>query len=90
MILPAIFYYGFSVVRGDIIICDVRKLVFSVPDQVRHKSCCTSTGDAQRLESLDSGSDGIVSIVSARLFLCFGYAKVRFSHDAAHISHMLI
>ena len=76
--------------RGDIIICVVRKLVFSVPDQVRHKSCCTATGDAQRLETLDAGSDGIVSIVSARLFLCFACAKVRFSHDAAHISDVLI
>ena len=86
----ATFYNGFSVVRGDIIICVVRKLVFSIPDQVRHKPCCTATGDAQRRETLDAGSDGIVSIVSARLFLCFGYAKVRFSHDTAHISHVLI
>ena len=62
MNLPATFYNGFSVVRGDIIICVGRKLVFSVPDQVRHKPCCIATEDAQRLENLDLGSDVIVSM----------------------------
>ena len=66
MILPATFYNGFSVVRGDIIICVVRKLVFSVPDQVRNKLCCTAMEDAQRLDILDLGSGRIVSMEIGR------------------------
>ena len=38
----------------------VRKPVFGVSDQVRHKPGCTTTEDGQRLEILDLGSRGIV------------------------------
>ena len=38
----------------------VRKPVFGVSDQVRHKPGCTVTEDGQMLEILDLGSKGIV------------------------------
>ena len=38
----------------------VRKPVFGVSDQVRHKPGCTATEDGQRLEISDLGSRGIV------------------------------
>ena len=38
----------------------VRKPVFGVTDQVRHKPGCTATEDSQRLEILDLGSRVIV------------------------------
>ena len=41
----------------------VRKPVFGVSDQVPHKPGCTATKDGQRLEILDLGSRGIVTIV---------------------------
>ena len=38
----------------------LRKPVFAVSDQVRHKLYCTATKDGQRLEISDIGSGGIV------------------------------
>ena len=38
----------------------MRKPVFGVSDQVRHKLGCTAIEDGQRLEISDSGSRGIV------------------------------
>ena len=38
----------------------VRKPVFGVSDQVRHKPGCTTTEDDKRLEISDLGSRGIV------------------------------
>ena len=38
----------------------VRKPVFGVSDQVRHKPGCTATEDGYRLEISDLGSRGIV------------------------------
>ena len=38
----------------------VRKPVFGVSDQVRHKPGCTATEDGQRLEISDLGNRGIV------------------------------
>ena len=37
----------------------VRKPVFGVSDQVRHKPVCTATEDGERLEISDVGSRGI-------------------------------
>ena len=39
---------------------DVRKPVFGVSDQVRHKPGCAATEDSYRLEILDLGRRGIV------------------------------
>ena len=38
----------------------VRKAVFGISDQVRHKPGCTATEDGWRLEFYDLGSSGIV------------------------------
>ena len=38
----------------------MRKRVFEVSDQVRHKPGCAATEDGQRLEISDVGSRGIV------------------------------
>ena len=72
----------------------MRKPVFMVLYQVRHKSGCTATEDDKRLEILDLGRRGIV--VAKALFSCavmtqlicafvFTYAKSCFSHDATNI-----
>ena len=45
---------------GGIMSLVVRKLVFGVSDQVRHKLGCTVTEDGWRLEILYLGSRGIV------------------------------
>ena len=37
----------------------MRKLVFRVSDQVRHKPGCTATEDGWRLESLDLEEEGL-------------------------------
>ena len=79
--------------------CILRKPVFGVSDQIRHKPDCTAAEDSQRLEILDLGSRGIVlSIkrkrrrwaVTAQLICAFvfAYAKSRFSHDAAHMNEL--
>ena len=75
----------------------MRKPVFGVSNQVRHKPGCTATQDGWMLEVSDLGSRGIVLSCSenkdadqlrgypeADMRLCFRiYAKSRFSHDAA-------
>ena len=38
----------------------VRKPVFGVSDQIRHKPGCTATEDGKRLETSDLGRRGIV------------------------------
>ena len=68
----------------------MRKPVFGVYDQVRHKPGCTTIEDGKRLEILVV--EGLYYPWSenkgyreADLGLCFAYAKIRFSHDAAHV-----
>ena len=68
----------------------VRKPVFGISDQVRHKSDCTASEDGYRLENWDIGSRGIVlcsenknadqlrSDSAADLRLCFAYEKAGF------------
>ena len=72
----------------------VRKPVFGVPDQVRHKPGCTATEDGKRLEILYLGSRGIakpkalISFAVTAKLICvfvFAYVKSQFSHDAAQI-----
>ena len=77
----------------------MRKPVFGVSDQVRHKPGCSTTEDGSRLIISDLGSRGIVELCSenkgadqlhgyraADLRLCFGiYAKSRVSHYATQI-----
>ena len=78
----------------------VRKPVFRVSDQVRHKPGCTATEDGWRLEISDLGSRGIdctirvaktkalISFaVTAKLIwvFVFAYAKSRFSHNEAQV-----
>ena len=68
----------------------MRKPVFGVSDQVRHKPGCTTTEDAERLEISDLGSRGIaktkalISCAVTAQLICvfvFAYAKSRFSHN---------
>ena len=60
----------------------VRKPVFGVSEQVRHKPGCTATEDGKRLGISYAGSRGI----TAKLIcvFVFAYVKSRFSHDTAH------
>ena len=75
----------------------VRKPVFGVSDQVRHKPGCTATEDGYRLEILvldrrgialsvwrKQGADQLRGYREADLRLCF--LICRFSHNAARIS----
>ena len=73
----------------------MRKLVFGVYNQVRHKPACTVTEDNWRLEVSDLGSGGTVLSVKQKkktLISCaftaqlicvfvFAYAKSRFCYD---------
>ena len=78
----------------------MRKQVFGVSNQFRHKPGCTATEDGLRLEISDLGSRGIVLTtpvaktktlisfaVNAKLIcvFVFAYAKSRFPHDTAHM-----
>ena len=65
---------------------DMRKPVFGVLDQVRHKPVCAVKEDSWKLEILDLSRRGIVE-VTAKLISAFvsASAKSRFSHDAAQI-----
>ena len=70
----------------------MRKPVFGVSDQVRHKPGLTVTEDGYRLEISDLEVQGLYYPCSenkgADKLICvfvFAYAKIRFSHDAAHI-----
>ena len=47
----------------DIMSLVMRKPLFGVSDQVRHKAGCTATEDGWRLEVSDLGSGGIVPSV---------------------------
>ena len=82
----------------------MRKLVFGVSNQVRHKPGCTATKDGQRLEISDLESRGIVlsvqktkalislAVAVTSKLICifvFAYAKSWFSHDVAHIQHKI-
>ena len=78
----------------------VRKPVFGVSDQVRHKPDCTATEHGYRLEISDLSSKGESTIhiaktkalisfaVTTKLICVFviAYAKSRFSHNEAHIN----
>ena len=77
----------------------MRKPVFHVSDQVRHKPGCTTTEDGWRLEISELVSMGSCTIRVAKtkarisfaayceadLIFVFKYAKSPFSHDAALI-----
>ena len=68
----------------------MRKSVFGVSDQVRHKPGCTAAEDGWRLEILDLGSGGDCTIRVAKTkalisVFVFAYAKSRFSHSAAQL-----
>ena len=77
----------------------MRKPVFAVSDQVRHKPSCAVTENGKSLEISFLGRRGIVPIhvaktmalisfaVTVKLICVFvlAYAKSRFSHKAAHI-----
>ena len=74
---------------------ELKKTVFVVSDQVRHKPCCTASEDGQSLEILDLGSRGmaetkaLISCAVTAQLVCvsvFAYAKSRFSHNEAHIN----
>ena len=57
---------------------DMRKSVFGVPDQVRHKPGCTTAEDSRRLEiscSVNKGADQLHSHCAADLCLCFRICK---------------
>ena len=63
----------------------VRKPVFRISDQVRHKPVCTATEDGLRLEISDLGSRrNVLSMFICVLNFVFAYAKRRFSHYVAH------
>ena len=74
----------------------MRKPVFWVFNQVRHKPGCTTTEDGERLELWDVESRGICSKNkgidqlrgdhTADLHFVFANAKSRFSHDMAPMS----
>ena len=80
----------------------VRKPVFGVSDQVRHKPGCTATEDSLRLEISDLGST--ISVAKAKaliscavtgqlMMICvfvFAYAESRFSHNEAHMYMVFI
>ena len=77
----------------------MRKPVFRVSDQVRHKPGCTATEDALRLEILDlkgRSRDCTINVAKTKALISFAvtaklirvflaYAKCWFSHDVAHI-----
>ena len=77
----------------------MRKPVFEVSGQVRHKPGCAVTKDGSRLEIPDLGSRGIVLAICSKnkgadqlrgyheadLRLCFRICKKPFFPDAAHI-----
>ena len=78
----------------------MRKPVFGVSDQVRHKAGCTAIKDGEMLEISDLGSQGIVYYTcsenkgadqlrgnTARLICVFVFAKAKslFSHDETHL-----
>ena len=76
----------------------VRKPVFGVSDQVRHKLGCTATENDQRLEISNFGSRGIsISVCENKdadqlrgypkliFVFVFAYANTWFSHVAAQI-----
>ena len=62
----------------------MRKPVFGVSDQVRHKPGCTASEDGDRLEFSDLGSIEITAVQLICAFV-FTLAKSRFSHDMAHL-----
>ena len=79
----------------------VRKPVFEVSTQVLHKPGCTVTEHAKMLVISYLGSRGIdctirvaktkalISFAVTAKLICvfvFAYAKIRFSHNEAHIS----
>ena len=81
----------------------MRKPVFEVSEQVRHKPSCAATEDVPRglkpwikiEEGLrypcnrSKGADQLRSYSAADLRLCFRICKGLFSHDAAHLSVLL-
>ena len=76
----------------------MRKPVFGVSGQVRHKPGCIATESGERLEISDlvqagshypcnekKGADQLRGYREADLRLCFRICQKRFSHDAAHL-----
>ena len=66
----------------------MRKPVFGVSDQVRHKPGCAAKEDSKRLEISDLERSGIVLSAQLIFVFVFAYAKSRFSHDEAQIYMM--
>ena len=62
----------------------VRKPVFGVSDQVRHKPGCTATEDCQRLDKGADQLQGCHRAADLSLRFCI-YAKSRISSEAVHI-----
>ena len=68
----------------------IRKLVFEVSDQVRHKPGCATTENGLGLEISDLARRGTCSEKKgADLYLCFHICKNRFSHDGTQIIEWL-
>ena len=81
-----------------------RKAVFRVSDQVRHKAVCTTTEDGLRLEifGFRKKRDCTIFVVKTKVLvscavtaqlICtfiFTYAKIRFSHDEAHMLQFMM
>ena len=76
----------------------MRKPVFGVSDQVRHKPGCTATEDGWRLEisilkveglyflcGENKGADQLAVTAQLICVFVFAYAKSLFSHKEAHI-----
>ena len=82
----------------------VRKPFFGVSDQVQHKPGCTATEDGLRLEISEfrkkrdwticvAKTKVLISCAITAQLICafvFAYAKIRFSHDAAHIRSFVV
>ena len=75
-----------------------RKLVLGVSDQVRNKLTCAGTEESQKLEIWDlrrlnftirvAKTKALISFAVTAKLICvfvFAYAKIPFSHDAAHM-----
>ena len=82
----------------------MRKPVFGVSDQVRHKTDCTVTENDHRFEISDLGgrrqyctigiakTKALISFAVTAKLICvfvFAYEKSRFSHDEAHLNSAL-
>ena len=70
----------------------MRKPVFGVSDDVRHKPGCTATEDGLRLKISDlenkAKTKALISCAVTAQLICafvFTYKKIQFSHNEAHL-----